>query len=57
MGHEEDDISYTYNVYRGEGDLDDIMNLVQTELSEPYIIYTYRYFLHNWSVRLYHPLR
>lgn len=26
------------------------MSLVQTELSEPYVIYTYRYFLNEWFV-------
>ncbi|KAG0144243.1 hypothetical protein CROQUDRAFT_65232 [Cronartium quercuum f. sp. fusiforme G11] len=29
-------------------DLEQIMNLVEGELSEPYIIYTYRYFLTGW---------
>lgn len=32
----------------GESDLPYIMALVQHELSEPYVIYTYRYFLHQW---------
>ncbi|KAF4526204.1 hypothetical protein B566_EDAN001888 [Ephemera danica] len=26
----------------------DIMRLIQKDLSEPYSIYTYRYFIHNW---------
>ncbi|KAF9006942.1 acyl-CoA N-acyltransferase, partial [Cyathus striatus] len=26
-----------------------VMALVQNELSEPYVIYTFRYFLHQWS--------
>ncbi|KIK22879.1 hypothetical protein PISMIDRAFT_101539 [Pisolithus microcarpus 441] len=38
-----------YRQYIGESDLPHIMSLVQTELSEPYVIYTYRYFLHQWS--------
>ena len=38
-----------YRRYRGESDLPYVMSLVQNELSEPYVIYTYRYFLHNWS--------
>lgn len=38
----------TYRGYIGEGDLPAIMGLVDTELSEPYVIYTYRYFLHQW---------
>ncbi|EDR09423.1 uncharacterized protein LACBIDRAFT_168990, partial [Laccaria bicolor S238N-H82] len=29
--------------------LPQIMALVQNELSEPYVIYTFRYFLHQWS--------
>lgn len=37
-----------YRPYASEKDLPDIMELVQRELSEPYIIYTYRYFLHQW---------
>ncbi|ETW79956.1 hypothetical protein HETIRDRAFT_243681, partial [Heterobasidion irregulare TC 32-1] len=28
--------------------LSHIVALVQNELSEPYVIYTYRYFLHQW---------
>ncbi|KAH8101323.1 acyl-CoA N-acyltransferase [Cristinia sonorae] len=38
----------SYRKYGGESDLPDIMALVQYELSEPYVIYTYRYFLHEW---------
>ena len=34
----------------GESDLPHIMALVQHELSEPYVIYTYRYFLHQLYV-------
>ncbi|KDQ54534.1 hypothetical protein JAAARDRAFT_182005 [Jaapia argillacea MUCL 33604] len=37
----------TYRQYVGESDLPQIMALVQSELSEPYVIYTYRYFLHE----------
>lgn len=51
--------SISYRQYTGESDLPHIMALVQTELSEPYVIYTYRYFLHQWSVLLIsltHPL-
>lgn len=39
-----------YRPYVGESDLPNIMALVQSELSEPYVIYTYRYFLQQWSV-------
>jgi len=34
--------------YEGEQDLPTVMHLVDNELSEPYSIFTYRYFLHNW---------
>ena len=40
--------SIVYRPYAGESDLPSIMALVQSELSEPYVIYTYRYFLHQW---------
>ncbi|WFD48550.1 N-terminal methionine N(alpha)-acetyltransferase NatC [Malassezia furfur] len=35
-------------VYDGAPSLPDVMRLIETELSEPYNIYTYRYFLHQW---------
>nr|SVE70462.1 EOG090X07BN [Daphnia similis]SVE71086.1 EOG090X07BN [Daphnia similis]SVE71717.1 EOG090X07BN [Daphnia similis]SVE72347.1 EOG090X07BN [Daphnia similis] len=31
----------------------DIMRLIQKDLSEPYSIYTYRYFIHNWPMLCY----
>ncbi|KAG5725082.1 N-alpha-acetyltransferase 30, NatC catalytic subunit [Termitomyces sp. T112] len=37
-----------YRKYLGESDLPHVMDLVQSELSEPYVIYTFRYFLHHW---------
>ncbi|KAG6844191.1 hypothetical protein H0H87_009019 [Tephrocybe sp. NHM501043] len=37
-----------YRKYLGEPDLPHVMDLVQSELSEPYVIYTFRYFLHHW---------
>ncbi|CAE6440773.1 unnamed protein product [Rhizoctonia solani] len=37
-----------YRPYAGETDLPAIMDLVQDGLSEPYVIYTYRYFLSSW---------
>lgn len=40
----------TYRAYQGEEDLDAIVNLVDDELSEPYNLYTYRYFLDEWCV-------
>ncbi len=44
----EADENIVYRPYVGEADLPNIMALVQSELSEPYVIYTYRYFLHQW---------
>ncbi|KAJ7353558.1 acyl-CoA N-acyltransferase [Mycena albidolilacea] len=41
-------MSVIYRQYGGEEDLPYIMDLVQSELSEPYVIYTFRYFLHQW---------
>jgi peptide alpha-N-acetyltransferase len=38
----------TYRSYSGEHELPHIISLVQNELSEPYVVYTYRYFLHQW---------
>lgn len=37
-----------YVDYENEKHLTDIQVLVSRDLSEPYSIFTYRYFLHNW---------
>lgn len=37
-----------YVCYKNEQQMIDIMRLIQKDLSEPYSIYTYRYFIHNW---------
>ena len=37
-----------YVVYKSEVQMPDIMRLITKDLSEPYSIYTYRYFIHNW---------
>ncbi|KAK4053242.1 N-alpha-acetyltransferase 30 [Microbotryomycetes sp. JL221] len=37
-----------YRRYKGEHDIPVIMSLVDSELSEPYNWYTYRYFLQDW---------
>lgn len=37
-----------YISYKSELQMPDIMRLIQKDLSEPYSIYTYRYFIHNW---------
>ncbi|KAN0063470.1 N-alpha-acetyltransferase 30 [Thecaphora frezii] len=34
--------------YRGERQLPEINALIEKELSEPYIVYTYRYFVNQW---------
>ena len=43
-----DDYEIEYVDYTDESLLADIQRLVAADLSEPYSIYTYRYFLHNW---------
>jgi len=45
-GEEDDSLSYVS--YESELQMPDIMRLIQKDLSEPYSIYTYRYFIHNW---------
>lgn len=40
--------SIKYVNYENELQMPDIMRLIQKVLSEPYSIYTYRYFIHNW---------
>ena len=37
-----------YCSYESELQMSDIMRLIQKDLSEPYSIYTYRYFIYNW---------
>lgn len=34
--------------FKDESQLESIMRIIADELSEPYSIYTYRYFIHNW---------
>ena len=34
--------------YKNENQMPPIMHLITKDLSEPYSIYTYRYFIHNW---------
>lgn len=41
-------IEIAYKEYESELQMPDIMRVIQRELSEPYSIYTYRYFIHNW---------
>lgn len=37
-----------YVMYESEQQMPEIMSLITKDLSEPYSIYTYRYFIHNW---------
>ncbi|KAI8089936.1 putative acyltransfersase [Halteromyces radiatus] len=37
-----------YVPYKDEHQLPSIIRLIENDLSEPYSIYTYRYFIHNW---------
>ncbi|CAO3650282.1 unnamed protein product [Cunninghamella echinulata] len=37
-----------YVQYESEHQLPSIIHLIENNLSEPYSIYTYRYFIHNW---------
>ncbi|XP_050730357.1 N-alpha-acetyltransferase 30-like isoform X2 [Eriocheir sinensis] len=43
-----DDLQVEYINYENELQMSAIMRLIQKDLSEPYSIYTYRYFIHNW---------
>lgn len=44
----EDLVTITYTNYESETQMKDIMSLITKDLSEPYSVYTYRYFIHNW---------
>ncbi|CAF2721052.1 unnamed protein product [Rotaria sp. Silwood2] len=37
-----------FHSYQSENEMSSIMSLISGTLSEPYSIYTYRYFIHNW---------
>lgn len=47
-GRLEMDGGISYEQYRDERQMPLIMDLITRDLSEPYSIYTYRYFIHNW---------
>ncbi|EGR29500.1 hypothetical protein IMG5_154460 [Ichthyophthirius multifiliis] len=38
-----------YKTYKDENQLQTMMKMIETELSEPYSIYTYRYFVNQWQ--------
>lgn len=41
-------VTINYMNYQSENQMQDIMSLITKDLSEPYSVYTYRYFIHNW---------
>ena len=41
-------VTINYVNYESERQMKDIMSLITKDLSEPYSVYTYRYFIHNW---------
>jgi len=43
-----DDLNIEYISYSGEQQMPGIIALIEKDLSEPYSIYTYRYFINNW---------
>ena len=43
-----DDNKYVYKKYQGEQTIDEIISIMSETLSEPYPIYTYRYFLNTF---------
>lgn len=45
---ESNETNIEYLEYENELQMPDIIRLIQKDLSEPYSIYTYRYFIHNW---------
>jgi peptide alpha-N-acetyltransferase len=40
--------SIEYEAFQDERQMPRIMSLIEKDLSEPYSIFTYRYFIHNW---------
>lgn len=43
------DSNIKYVNYTSEAQMPDIMQLIGKDLSEPYSVYTYRYFINNWG--------
>lgn len=41
-------LELTYSIFEDECELAAIQRLIDKELSEPYSLYTYRYFVYNW---------
>ena len=38
----------TFETYQGESELPAIIELIEKDLSEPYSVFTYRYFINNF---------
>lgn len=38
----------TYTTYTEESQMNELKSMIDLELSEPYSIFTYRYFIYNW---------
>ncbi|CAF0918587.1 unnamed protein product [Adineta ricciae] len=45
---DQNDPEIYFHSYKSENEMSSIMTLISGTLSEPYSIYTYRYFIHNW---------
>ena len=45
---DDNDPELYFHSYKSEEEMSSIMTLISGTLSEPYSIYTYRYFIHNW---------
>lgn len=48
MSHQLPCTNYLTVQYESEREIDRVMELIDSELSEPYSIFTYRYFLNQW---------
>ena len=48
ISEKENEKTIEFVSYQSEESLPDLTALITKDLSEPYSIYTYRYFLHNW---------
>jgi peptide alpha-N-acetyltransferase len=42
------DVKVEYLTYSKESQMLEVVALIEKDLSEPYSIFTYRYFIHNW---------
>lgn len=48
INNNEKDPKITYTTYKDESQLAQIRRIIDKDLSEPYTVYVYRYFLHSW---------